>query len=134
MRRFFLIRSNLQYTDLKSNFLVFGRNQDRLNFKSLGILGGYAKNFFENYMLFFICRAFSKTCFCFLMTNVWVKGSLTRDFQLQVFFPETVSSGPFSKPRGPFRIFPNIRGNIRKSRFITGVFSSFVEILLGCYV
>jgi hypothetical protein len=37
------------------------------------------------------------------------------------FFYESVSPQPQSIPLGPFRIFSKIRGDIRKSRGITGV-------------
>ncbi len=49
------------------------------------------------------------------------KGSLTREFRLQVFFHKSVSPGPLSIPLGPFRIFSKIRGDNRKWMFITGV-------------
>ncbi len=45
-----------------------------------------------------------------------ITGTVSRDFLLLVFFHETVSPQPQSSPFGPFRIFPKIRGDIRKSR------------------
>ncbi len=42
------------------------------------------------------------------------KGSLTRDFRLQVFFINQCPSGPCSIPLGPFQIFSKIRGDIRE--------------------
>jgi hypothetical protein len=39
----------------------------------------------------------------------YLKGSPTRDFQLQVFSMLSVSSGSLSIPLGPFRIFSKIR-------------------------
>ncbi len=53
----------------------------------------------------------------------FLKGSLTRDFPIQVFFMNLCSSGPLSIPQGPFRIFTKIRGDIRNFVFITGVVS-----------
>ncbi len=40
---------------------------------------------------------------------------------LLVFFLESVSPKPLIIPSGPFRIFSKIRGDIRSSRFATGV-------------
>ncbi len=48
------------------------------------------------------------------------KGSLTRNFQLQVFFM-TVSTGPLSISLEPIQILSKIRGDIREWMFITGV-------------
>jgi len=42
-----------------------------------------------------------------------LKGHLTRDFQLQIFY-ESVSPRPLSIPLGRFRIFSKIRGDIRE--------------------
>jgi len=46
--------------------------------------------------------------------------SVTR-FSTSGFFHESVSPKPLSLPIGPFRIFSKIRGDIRSSRFATGV-------------
>jgi hypothetical protein len=46
--------------------------------------------------------------------------SVTRFFA-SVFFLESVSPKPLIIPSGPFRIFSKIRGDIRSSRFATGV-------------
>jgi hypothetical protein len=43
-----------------------------------------------------------------------LKGTVSRDFLLLVFFHESVSPRPQSIPLGPFRIFSKIRGDIRK--------------------
>ncbi len=40
------------------------------------------------------------------------KGSLTRDFQLQVFFTNKFPPWPLSILPGPFKIFTKIRGDI----------------------
>jgi hypothetical protein len=50
-----------------------------------------------------------------------IKGTVSRDFLLLVFFDESVSPQPQGVPLGPFRIFSKIRGDIRKSRCTTGV-------------
>jgi hypothetical protein len=42
-----------------------------------------------------------------------IKGSLTRDFRLQVFFRKSVSPWPLSMPLGSFRFFSKIRGDNR---------------------
>jgi hypothetical protein len=47
-----------------------------------------------------------------------VKGT---DFLLLVFFDESVSPKPLIIPLGPFRILSKILGDIRSSRFATGV-------------
>jgi hypothetical protein len=50
-----------------------------------------------------------------------LKGTVSRDFLLLVFFHESVSPKPLSIPSGPFRNFSKIRGDIRSSRFTTGI-------------
>ena len=50
-----------------------------------------------------------------------LKGTVSREFLLLVFFHESVSLKPLSIPIGPFRMFSKIRGDIRSSRFATGV-------------
>jgi hypothetical protein len=50
-----------------------------------------------------------------------IKGTVPRDFRLQVFLHESVSLKPLSISLGPFRIFSKIRGDIRSSRCTTGV-------------
>jgi hypothetical protein len=45
---------------------------------------------------------------------------VSRDFRLLFFFYESVSPKP-SIPSGSFRIFSKIHGDIRSSRFATGV-------------
>jgi hypothetical protein len=57
--------------------------------------------------------------------NIWirsfqqyVKGTVSRDFLLLVFF---MNQFPLSIPLGPFRIFSKIRGDIRSSRLTTGI-------------
>jgi hypothetical protein len=42
-------------------------------------------------------------------------------FSTSGFFRESVSPKPLSIPLGSFRIFSKIRGDIRSSRFATGV-------------
>ncbi len=49
------------------------------------------------------------------------KGTVPRDFRLQVFFNESVTPSPLSIPLGPFRIFSKIREDIRSSRCTNGV-------------
>jgi hypothetical protein len=51
----------------------------------------------------------------------FVKGSLTRDFRLQVFFLKSVSPGPLSIPLGTFRMFSKIRRDFREWTLISGV-------------
>ncbi len=43
-----------------------------------------------------------------------VKGSLTREFWLQVFLNKSLYPWPLSIPLGPFQIFTKFRGDIRK--------------------
>ncbi len=50
-----------------------------------------------------------------------LKGQVSRDFRLLVFFHESVSPKPLSIPLGPFRFFSKIREDIRSSRCTTGV-------------
>ncbi len=49
------------------------------------------------------------------------KGSLTRDFRLQVFFMNQGPPGPQEFYWSLFEFFSKIRGDIRKLMFITGV-------------
>jgi hypothetical protein len=60
-----------------------------------------------------------------------IKGSLTRDFRLQVFFHESVSPRPPSIPLEPFWIFSKIRGDIRELMFITGVNNTGDKLILA---
>ncbi len=72
-------------------------------------------------VLYFLTFSF---LFLFLdLIHKWllVKGSLTRDFRLQVFFHKSVSLGPLSIPLGPFKFFSKILGDIREWMFISGV-------------
>ncbi len=55
-----------------------------------------------------------------IVNFLFLKGSLTRDFRLQVFFHESVSLRPPSIPLEPFWILSKIRGDIRELLFITG--------------
>jgi hypothetical protein len=64
-----------------------------------------------------------------------IKGTVSREFLLLVFFPESSSPKPLIKAVESFRIFLKIRGEFCKSRCITdarGKFAtntaSFVEI------
>ncbi len=50
-----------------------------------------------------------------------IKGTVSRDFLLLVFFMNQVSPNPLSIPLGPFQIFSKIHGDISSSRFTTGV-------------
>ena len=50
-----------------------------------------------------------------------LKGTVSRDFLLQVFFHESPSPKPLIITLGTFRIFSKIIGDIRKSRCTTGV-------------
>jgi hypothetical protein len=50
-----------------------------------------------------------------------VKGSLTRDFRLQVFFHKSVSLWPLSIPLGPFQIFSKSRGDIFANECLSAV-------------
>ncbi len=50
-----------------------------------------------------------------------LKGTVSRDFRLLVFFHESVSPKPLSILLGSNRIFSKIRGDIPSSRFATGV-------------
>jgi hypothetical protein len=58
-------------------------------------------------------------CTC-LGTDI-LKGTVSRDFLLLIFFRESVSPQPQSVPLGPFQIFSKICGDIRKSRCTTGI-------------
>jgi hypothetical protein len=50
-----------------------------------------------------------------------IKGTVSRDFLLLVFFLYSVSPKPLIIPLGSFRTFSKIRGDIRSSMFATGV-------------
>jgi hypothetical protein len=50
-----------------------------------------------------------------------VKGTVSRDFFASGFFLEPVTPKPLIIPLGPFQFFSKIRGDIRSSRFATGV-------------
>jgi hypothetical protein len=50
-----------------------------------------------------------------------LKGTVSQDFLLLVFFMNQFPPQPQSVLLGPFRIFSNIRGDIRSSRLTTGV-------------
>jgi hypothetical protein len=50
-----------------------------------------------------------------------IKGSLGRDFQLQVFCVNQFPKTPEYNLEGNFKFFTKIRGDIRKQRLITGV-------------
>ncbi len=59
---------------------------------------------------------------CSVGQSLKLKGSVTRNFWLQVFFMKSVSPGPLSIPLEPFfRIIPKIHGDFGKWMFITGV-------------
>ncbi len=53
--------------------------------------------------------------------NNIIKGTVSRDFFASGSFYESVFPQPQSIPVRPFRIFSKIRGDIRSSRFATGV-------------
>ncbi len=57
---------------------------------------------------------------CPLLSVTLLKGTVTRFFASGSFH-ESVSPQPQSIPLRPFRIFSTIRGDIRRSRFATGV-------------
>ena len=50
-----------------------------------------------------------------------LKGTVSRDFLLLVFFMNQFPPKPLSIPLGPFRIFSKIRGDSRSSRLTTGI-------------
>jgi hypothetical protein len=60
-----------------------------------------------------------------------LKGTVSRDFLLLVFFHESVSPQPQSIPLGPFKFFPKILGDIRKSRCTTGINDTGGKLLPG---
>ncbi len=69
-------------------------------------------------------RILSNICFKIFVRSEYYqtfKGTVPRDFRLRVFFHESVSPKPLSIPIEPFRIFSKIRGDIRSSRYTTGV-------------
>jgi hypothetical protein len=51
----------------------------------------------------------------------WLKGTVSRDFLLQVFFMNQLSLKPPKITLGSFRILLKIRGDIRKSKCTTGI-------------
>jgi len=53
------------------------------------------------------------------LTVLLLKGTVSRDFLLLVFFMNQFPPKPLSIPLGPFRIFSKIRGDIRSSRLTT---------------
>jgi hypothetical protein len=53
--------------------------------------------------------------------NLKFKGTVSRDFLLLVFFMNQFPPKPLIIPLGSFRIFSKIHGDIRSSRFATGV-------------
>ena len=61
---------------------------------------------------------FARPCF---NIAVLVNGTVSRDFRLLVFFHESLSPKHLSIPVRPFQIFSKIRGDIRGSRWTTGV-------------
>jgi hypothetical protein len=62
-------------------------------------------------------RFFTNAC-----SNLQIfKGSLTRDFRLQVFFMKQCPPGPQVFHWSLFEMFSKIRGDIRELMFITGV-------------
>ncbi len=61
----------------------------------------------------------------------WLKGTVSRDFLLLVFFHESVSPQPQSIPFKPFRNFSKIRGDIRESRCTTGINDTGGKIAAG---
>jgi hypothetical protein len=58
---------------------------------------------------------------CVIATFATFKGTVSRDFLLLVFFLNQLPPPPRIIPLGPFRIFSKICGDIRSSRFATGV-------------
>ncbi len=57
----------------------------------------------------------------FFFTVHYLKGQCHEIFFASGSFHESVSPQPQSSPLRPFRIFSKIRGDIRSSRFATGV-------------
>jgi hypothetical protein len=66
-----------------------------------------------------------------LDTTTQIKGSLIRDFQLQVVVHESVSPGPLSVPEGSLQIFTKIHGDIRNLVFIAGVNNTGDKLFIG---
>ncbi len=64
---------------------------------------GLAEKFFQELSTWYTVR-------------VLLKGTVTRDFLLLVFFHESVSPKPLIISLGPFRILSKIRGDIRSSK------------------
>jgi hypothetical protein len=64
-----------------------------------------------------------------------IKGTVSGDFLLLVFFMNKFSQSPcVYHKKGPFRIFSKIRGDIRSSRFTTGIIDTggkFETVLMG---
>ncbi len=50
-----------------------------------------------------------------------LEGTVSRDFLLQVFFHESSYPKPLKIILGSFRIFSKIHGDIRKSKYTTGI-------------
>ena len=59
------------------------------------------------------------------------KGSLTRDFRLQVFFINQCTPGPQVFHWSLFEFFSKIRGDIRELMFIAGVNDTAVKLFTG---
>ncbi len=55
------------------------------------------------------------------MIGIFIKGTVSRDFLLLVFFMNQFTPPPQSILVRPFRIFSKIRGDIRESRCTTGI-------------
>jgi hypothetical protein len=68
-----------------------------------------------------IVLLFKSTKTCLLDAATQIKGSLIRDFRLQVVVHESVSPGPLSIQEGPLQIFTKIQGDIRNFVFFAGV-------------
>ncbi len=61
------------------------------------------------------------TCVYGTLHHTSVKGTVSRDFLLLVFFMNQFFPQLQSIPLGPLQIFSKIRGDIRKSRCTTGI-------------
>ncbi len=66
-------------------------------------------------------------CWLIPASNYILKGTVSRDFLLLVFLMNQF----LPSPRGPFRIFSKIRGDIRKSRCTTGINDTGGELATG---
>ncbi len=69
------------------------------------------------YLLFVYIQFFGRFL---LLSFRFFKGTVSRDFLLLVLYMNQFPSSPII-PLRPFRIFSKIRGDIRSSRFATGV-------------